>query len=409
MTEAEQARFILESINWSFSTPFSVGRSDLQLFDGRKYHWYPATFIPEIPYALIEILTEPGDVVYDPFAGIGTTIFQALLLGRKPFATEVGRIPVEFVKSMLVLLDPRTSISELADECAGIRVAYNPSTDYSEMMQGGPADVEHLRPWFSPSTFNQLMYLTLCETECCRTGVKAAMRISLSATLKAVCAQDRGWGCIADNMHPKPNQLEKEKDALGRFERNLNVLGRDVLEARKALPLDARQFLAVYEPSSYVARVDAREATNVPDGSVDLVVTSPPYPDMTDYSTSQRLSYYWLGADPMEDLAVEIGARRKRFRSASVQKYVAEMVQAVASISRKLKPNGYAALVMPSFKGEKDSLRKQAIQGCLASFLHNGCVLEHELDRILPTRRRHHNQGWTTLDRERIYIYKKVA
>ena len=59
---------------------------------------------------------------------------------------------------------------------------------------------------------------------------------------------------------------------------------------------------------------------NVPDNSVDLVITSPPYPNMTDYVTSQRLSYYFLGlglADKsrLKDLDLEIGPRIRRLWS----------------------------------------------------------------------------------------------
>ncbi len=245
---------------------------------------------------------------------------------------------------LLVLLNPETDISGFARERVDVRAAYDQDIDYSQMVAGGSVSVERLRPWFSPATFNEVMYLALREAGCPEPGTKAAMRIALSATLKAACAQDRGWGCIADNVRPTQHQLEKVKDALGRFERNIGVLAKDIPEAREALPLSAREFLVSVDLNSYIAQADTREDTNVADESVDLLITSPPYPEMTDYSTSQRLSYYWIGGDPADDLPSEIGARRKRFRTSSISEYRAQMVEAITALCRKLKPGGYAAL-----------------------------------------------------------------
>src|SRR5215471_17470245 len=43
---------------------------------------YRACFKPQLPRFFIERLTRPGDIVYDPFMGRGTTALEAALLGR---------------------------------------------------------------------------------------------------------------------------------------------------------------------------------------------------------------------------------------------------------------------------------------------------------------------------------------
>src|SRR5262249_40268726 len=43
---------------------------------------YMAMFPPTLPRVFIEWLTRPGDIVYDPFSGRGTTPLQACLQGR---------------------------------------------------------------------------------------------------------------------------------------------------------------------------------------------------------------------------------------------------------------------------------------------------------------------------------------
>src|SRR5262245_20908712 len=45
---------------------------------------YRACFKPQLPRFFIERLTLPGDRVYDPFMGRGTTLVEAALLSRVP-------------------------------------------------------------------------------------------------------------------------------------------------------------------------------------------------------------------------------------------------------------------------------------------------------------------------------------
>lgn len=56
---------------------------------GRKVH--PARFPAELPRFFIEFLTQPGDVVLDPFAGSNTTGAVAEQLGRRWIAVERSR------------------------------------------------------------------------------------------------------------------------------------------------------------------------------------------------------------------------------------------------------------------------------------------------------------------------------
>ncbi|HEY8262720.1 MAG TPA: DNA methyltransferase, partial [Methylosinus sp.] len=45
---------------------------------------YRACFKPQLPEFFISRLTEPGETVFDPFMGRGTTPVQAALQGRRP-------------------------------------------------------------------------------------------------------------------------------------------------------------------------------------------------------------------------------------------------------------------------------------------------------------------------------------
>src|SRR5688572_21144359 len=68
---------------------------------------YRACFKPQLPRFFIERLTRPGDTVYDPFMGRGTTVLEAALLGRIPVGCDVNPLS-------RVLVEPRLRPPTLA-------------------------------------------------------------------------------------------------------------------------------------------------------------------------------------------------------------------------------------------------------------------------------------------------------
>src|SRR5215813_8004556 len=62
---------------------------------------YRACFKPQLPRFFIERLTQPGDVVYDPFMGRGTTPIEAALLGRVPAGNDVTPLSIVMTRPRL--------------------------------------------------------------------------------------------------------------------------------------------------------------------------------------------------------------------------------------------------------------------------------------------------------------------
>ena len=55
---------------------------------------------------MIEILSQKGDVVLDPFGGIGTTFIQALSLERIPYSFDINPVATNVCKTLYRLFDP---------------------------------------------------------------------------------------------------------------------------------------------------------------------------------------------------------------------------------------------------------------------------------------------------------------
>lgn len=57
-----------------------------------NFYLYPARFSPEIARTVIEMFSEPGDCVLDPFMGGGTSVIEGLMLGRSMVGVDVNAL-----------------------------------------------------------------------------------------------------------------------------------------------------------------------------------------------------------------------------------------------------------------------------------------------------------------------------
>src|ERR1700730_18516189 len=63
------------------------------------FYKYPARFSPAFVRAAIETFTSPGDLCLDPHVGGGTTLVEALALGREAVGVDISTL-AEFVSGI---------------------------------------------------------------------------------------------------------------------------------------------------------------------------------------------------------------------------------------------------------------------------------------------------------------------
>ncbi len=104
---------------------------------------YRACFKPQLPRFFIERLTQPGDRVYDPFMGRGTTPLEAALLGRVPLGNDANPLSI-------VMTAPRLRPPALEQVEARLR----------EVSLDDPADMpEDLLAFYHPDTLRAISSL----------------------------------------------------------------------------------------------------------------------------------------------------------------------------------------------------------------------------------------------------------
>ena len=67
----------------------------------RKFQYDDVRYAPALVRHFLETFTAPGDVVFDPFAGFGTTLFVAEAMGRDPIGLELEEAKVDFIRERL--------------------------------------------------------------------------------------------------------------------------------------------------------------------------------------------------------------------------------------------------------------------------------------------------------------------
>ena len=110
------------------------------------FYRYPARFSPGFVRTAIELLTKPGDVVYDPFVGGGTTLVEAMCLSRKAIGTDLNSLAVFISKAKTTILTDedilavRTWVKNAQSNLKLTRVSHRPvdwiAQGYQENISG---------------------------------------------------------------------------------------------------------------------------------------------------------------------------------------------------------------------------------------------------------------------------------
>jgi len=389
----------MNSIDWDFTSKGYLSPTEAMPFNCRKHHWYPGTFIPEIPFSLLEILSERDATILDPFAGIGTTYFQAVILGRKPIGIESCEIAHRFSQDLIYLIKNIQELIKVAEELVEINWGYREDCDYMEMVQGEKFK-EIFPDWFAHKTLNELCYLKYRVLESDKKICKAAFSIAISNMLMKCSSQNNGWGFIADSV--KPKEL-KEKRVFSFFNSNVNSLLKDVQRIKKSIDIAYLKELSIDDS---LIKSNSLNLDIVLDNSIDAIITSPPYPNMIDYSQSQKLSYYFWDIPIEADISNEIGSRRNRNQPNAIENYRESMVKINTNLMSKLKKDAYLCYVLPYY--ENDSIRGEVMECVKSDMANKGGHKVTSIIRNLPVQRRANNRKWASLGSEEIIIWKKV-
>jgi len=266
-------------------------------------HPYLGKYVPQLVETFLRRYFQPGQCIYDPFVGSGTTLIEANTFGAHAIGCDISAF------NCLLSLVKTTTYSLGALELSL-------KTLMQEAQTAGPASIrdtsEWLRAWFAPTALGQLVRYRELARERLDDPAWDVAKVILSRSARSARQTTHFDLDFPRQPVTQPYHCHKHKRTCKPVAEANKFLSRYTADTVRRV----RDFAAVKSPSGvHLLHADARYVTlpDAPDG----VITSPPYPGLIDYHEQHRYAYELLG---LEDRStVEIGASSERDGKASSQ------------------------------------------------------------------------------------------
>ena len=301
---------------------------------------YRACFKPQLPNFFIQNFTKENDIVYDPFLGRGTTLIESILLNRKGIGNDINPLSK-------ILTEPRIDPPNYHE----VKTRLNKIPFYKNLK----ADID-ISMFYHPETESEIVSLRnyLLEKEKESNLDKIDKWIRMVATNR-LTGHSKGFFSVytlPPNQAVSPQrqiEINKKRNQHPEY-RNVKEL---ILKKTKTLLKDIDIFYN-YTKSYLILTNDARNTPQIKSNSIDLIVTSPPFLNVVQYSKDNWLRCWFNGIDikSVED---------KIFITSSLEKWNNFMYNVFIELYRVLKPQGIIAFEVGEVKNGKIKLEEQLI------------------------------------------------
>ena len=295
------------------------------------FHSYPARMHPMSARRLVEELSQKGERVLDPFCGSGTVLVEARLLGREAVGVDANPLAVRLahLKARGSTAEERERLLTFAKEAAAL-------ADERRAAKSGPSRR------YAPPDLALFATHVLLELDGLRLGIDRVAddraRADLELVLSSILIK------VSRRASDTAGREEARRIAAGYparlFVRKTEELTRRLAEIEA--PLAAA-------PPPLVIEGDARRLEGVTDGSVALVVTSPPYPGVYDYLEHHEARLRWLRLRADRFSEAEIGARRSLDPlgpDEGLARWKRELGDVLRALYRVMRPSARAVLLL---------------------------------------------------------------
>lgn len=355
----------------------------------RTIHPFPARMAPDIA---LNAIPARGDgeslLVLDPMCGSGTVLAAAVERGHRAYGVDID--PLAVMMSRLTVSRVNTKrVIEVAD-----RVLRD--VPHSEGVAPWGHDVEtntFVDYWFGADQKCQLIALMSAIRSVGNRNLELALNLAVS---RIIITKSSRASLAQDTSHSRPHRVrtESDYDVYEGFRRSVEQLCK---------MLDQREL----NGSGLVRLGDARKLTGVKDGSVDLVVTSPPYLNALDYMRGHKLALVWFGhkiSDLRDRRSASIGAERglgmpappavaeilriiedsvtdpAKLPRPMLERFAHDCVAFAAKLGAKTKPGGQAVLVVGNSTLRDNYIRNDLIAGKAMERAGFVCIDSRERD-----------------------------
>ena len=329
----------------------------------RPIHPFPARMAPDLVLGRLEEIGENSRVL-DPMAGSGVVLRQAIELGHEAVGFDLDPLAVLMARVWTTPISEK-NLERWADHVIGEAKLTKACCVRLDWIDLDEETRSFVRYWFGERQRADLRRIALVLRKLgqgeCREDAASLDLIRLALSRIIVTKEPRA-SLARDTSHSRPHRVLDDSNfqVFPAFEQSIRSL---------------RRRLAEHPPrgTADVDSGDARSLETVRNGTVDAVITSPPYVNAIDYLRGHRLALVWLGHG-LKQLrgirASSIGAERapddpgvrrlfsgirqamgnleqlpNRYRLI-VERYAEDLYRMISEIARVLRPRGTATLVV---------------------------------------------------------------
>jgi hypothetical protein len=294
---------------------------------------YRACFKPQLVDFFVQRLTEPGDLVYDPFMGRGTTVVEAALLGRAAAGCDVNPLS-------RVLTKPRLAPPTLEQVSERLRALDLTACD---------SYPEDLTVFFHPETLTRICalraYLRKVHAEGAMDEVDEWIEM---IAVSRLTGHSPGFFSVYTLPPNQAVSIDSQRKINAR--RAQTPLVRDVVQLiirkSKSLLRDCgeatRRRLAAHAEQTHLLVQASNSTPEIQSASVSLVVTSPPFLDVVNYASDNWLRCWFCGIE-VDAVSITMARRLDTWRLA--------MTEVFEELQRVLLPGGHVAFEVGEVRG----------------------------------------------------------
>ncbi len=299
-----------------------------------RLHPYLGKFIPQL--AEIFLRKYRPKLVYDPFAGSGTTLVEANVLGIDSIGTDISAFNVLLSKVKTANYNIPLLEGEINDILNRLSVYESKFSKDEKVSKLFSTKNEYIRKWFAPAAQKELLcYARLIKDYTYQDLLKIVLsRSARSARLVTDYDLD-----FPKAPQIKPYQCYKHRRTCRPVEEAYKFLSRYTIDTFNRV----KEFSKIKTNAAVMVKhADSREV-ELPKG-IDMVFTSPPYIGLIDYHDQHKYAYELLGLKNNEER--EIGPAKNGQSQQAKQEYIKGIDDVFLHTRDYMKRNGLALIVV---------------------------------------------------------------
>jgi hypothetical protein len=320
---------------------------------------YRACFKPQLPAYFIRRFTAEGDIVYDPFSGRGTTIIEAALSGRRIVANDANPLS-------MILARARLDVPDSGEMAARLQMFdYDPNVHPDR----------DLSMFYETRTASEVAWLRSYLRDRRDSGAEDAIDawIRMIATNRLT---GHSPGFFSVYTFP-PNQavsaasqtrINRRRGQTPEYRDTKAIILKKTQRLLRNVSCDDTVKLKAAAASAMFLTGDAGSTSTIPDGHVDLTVTSPPFLDIVQYTDDNWLRC-WFNDLPLDEIAPRITMAR------TIDAWCAAMGRVFDELFRVTRGGGVVAFEVGEIRNGKVRLEDYVVPLGIRAGFHCEAVL----------------------------------